>query len=63
MARIGWNIGGNQPGIEGTTTDGHSVEIDGTAYVKIPVKRSDGKVFYLLACEDWDFAAKAGAQG
>ena len=62
MARVVWNIGGNQQGIEGTTTTGHSVEIDGTAYVKIPVKRSDGKVFYLLACEDWDFAAKADAQ-
>lgn len=56
-----WNIGGNQPGIEDTATTGDSVEIKGTAFVKIPIKRADGKVFYLLACEDWDFAKKADA--
>lgn len=59
MARVVWNIGGNQHGVEGTTTTGHSVEIDGTDFIKIPIKRADGKVFYLLACEDWDFTKKA----
>jgi len=49
--------GGNLPGETGTTTDNHSLEIDGTKYAKIPVQ-IDGVTYYLIAAEDWDWNAK-----
>lgn len=49
--------GGNLVGETSTTTDNHSLEIDGTKFVKIPVK-IEGVTYYLIAAEDWDWNAK-----
>lgn len=52
--------GGNLPGESATTTTGFSLEIKGTKYVLVPVQ-IDGKTYYMIAAEDWDWADKTDA--
>lgn len=50
--------GGNLPGTTSTTTTGHSLEINGTKVVVIPIS-VDGVTYYMIGAEAWAWAAKA----